>query len=67
MAFKILLTSPAKRSKCWKTITQDVLLLIVKNLKLYQHFIILEMLLYSLMSLLVFALLESLPMNYFQY
>ena len=67
MAFKILLTSPAKRSKCWKTITQDVLLLIVKNLKLYQHFIILEMLLYSLMSLLVFGLLESLPMNYFQY
>ena len=63
----ILLASPVQLLKCQKVILEEIFLT-VKNLKLYQHFAILEMLMDSLeevlvLSLLVFALLRRLSMN----
>ena len=63
----ILLASSVQLLKCQKVILEEIFLT-VKNLKLYQHFAILEMLMDSLeevlvLSLLVFALLRRLSMN----
>ena len=54
---EILLASPAQLLKSWNTILQEISLLMMKNLKLYQHSAILEMLLDSLQDILVLSLL----------
>ena len=54
---EILLASPAQLSKSSNTILQEISLLMMKNLKLYQHSAILEMLLDSLQDILVLSLL----------
>ena len=72
MALKILLVRPAELLKCRKTIVQEILLLMVKNLILYQHSAILDMLLDTLEDVLmlpplILAHLGRLSMNCCQY
>ena len=68
---KILLTALAQLLKYRKMILQEMVLLMLKNLKLYQHSALLEVLLDPLagvlmLPLLVFAKLGRLSMNFYQ-